>query len=207
MSTLASSPSKAVPRGNPPRKPEELLPLSKVTRILNKAGYKQSNNGMWSLPGAPTRKEERKIGVDCFNHAEELRKYLCAHHVVGHEKLTDLQKVALQRWVRYAIIPSLRGKTSVPVEAYDSPIKSLHVPLMDLGYTYKGGLYYEPGEQPKSVGGLAVNGRDMDGAQGMWAHLARHGFPSEKCDFSKTTEAKRLQVELFIADCPHVNTL
>ena len=176
---------------------DKIPTLKDVMQLLRKIKCKQ-NGRYWCLPGVNPSDPSAVEGQDYFANGELLRKHLCAFGIDG-TALNVTEKATLQKWIRCAIIPSLRNETALPSEALQDPpgVKACWSLLQKIGFSYRSGKYCTPN---------AKESFHMDGSYGLWANLARHGLPSD-CDFSKITNLERLKLELFIADCPDVDTL
>lgn len=179
-----------------------------VLPILSKLGYKNVKT-MYYRPNC-SGKDRKTLaleeGVHYFSSASDLRRFLCKRGVEPmYTAINDDLKEILQKWVRYCICPALRNESVVPREARTA-LSSAHTMLVKLGFLFRNPYYYLPGVTPVTTNGISLNGFEMDGPDGLWANLCRHGLP-ESCNFQNLTDADRLRLELYLADCPQVNTL
>eukprot|EP00546_Thalassionema_frauenfeldii_P021876 CAMPEP_0178905452 /NCGR_PEP_ID=MMETSP0786-20121207/6283_1 /TAXON_ID=186022 /ORGANISM="Thalassionema frauenfeldii, Strain CCMP 1798" /LENGTH=1168 /DNA_ID=CAMNT_0020577061 /DNA_START=35 /DNA_END=3538 /DNA_ORIENTATION=+ len=186
---------------------EYSIPTGKqVMKILKKLGY--SNSGInWFRPDVQSKsKDKNQCGTHWFEGLPQLRRFLCLYGVEcpGYTEVDDESKTLLEKWIRYSICPSLneRDCKEIPSEARD-PIGSPHNLLVELGFKYTSGEYFEPGVKPKNVCGISINGFSLDGADGLIAKLCRTGLP-ENCN--KIDETDRLRLELYISCCQDVDT-
>jgi hypothetical protein len=178
-----------------------------VLPILTKLGYK-SINSKYYRPGLSVMDKKNLIdGVHFFSSASELRRFLCRRGVElqANVALSEEDKGTLQKWVRYSICPALRNETMVPVAAR-KPLNSIHSPLVKLGFSFRLFEYYLPGTVPITKLGISINGFLLNGPEGLWSSLCRGGLP-DNCDFNNISESDRLRLELFLTECPDVNTL
>lgn len=179
-----------------------------VFALLRKAGYRCTGNKYCnpfvSKPTLPKYVE----GRDYFSDISAFRKHLCAYGVdcAGTEKWSDDDKKQIESWVRYSIVVALRGMTEfkkcTPLDFGD-----VHRMLLKLGFKYINPYYFEPGCKAKQVDGLYLNGGwKKDGEDGLWARIARFGL-SSSCDFSTLSADERMKLELYLCDCPFIDTL
>ena len=178
-----------------------------VLPILLKLGYKNVASTYYRPGYESKEKKHLEEGVHYFRSASDLRRFLCRRgiHCTGFEGLSGDEKTILRKWVRLSICPALRNVTEVPIKARD-PFSSIHNPLLKLGFVYRGDCYYLPGTKPNVKFYVSINGCRLDGADGMWANLCRHGLP-DNSDFKNVSKTDRLRLELFLAECPCVDTL
>ena len=177
-----------------------------VLPILQLLGYKTAHSKFFRPGYSPKDRKNLEEGLHYFSSPSELRHFLCRRGVENHENVAfpEDMKERLQLWVRYSISPALRKETYIPIEAR-KPLGSVHIPLMKLGFIEQGHIYYLPGSKPEKRYGLSLNGFELEGPDGMLANLCRYGLP-ETSNFQNMTDSERLILELFIADCPDVET-
>jgi len=177
-----------------------------IVEVLKK--YQYSCSGLrWFRPGnKAVNRKTLTCGVHYFETLTQLRKFLCLYGIEneGYEEVTDREKILLSDWVRFCICPSLRDKTHIPDKASGFDQKKVHRILLRLGFQYRNSSYFEPGVKPKVLSGLSMNGFLKDGEGGIIAKLCRTGLP-ENCNVDNITPTERLQFELHIADCKHVD--
>ena len=179
-----------------------------VFALLRKAGYRcignKYCNPFVSKPNLPKYVE----GRDYFSDISAFRKHLCAYgvHCIGAEKWSDHDKKQIDSWVRYSIVAALRGMTEFK-KCTPLLFGEVHKLLLKLGFKYQSPHYFEPGCKPKKVDGLCINGGwKKDGEDGLWARSARFGL-SSSCEFSNLSADERMKLELYLCDCPFIDTL
>jgi hypothetical protein len=177
-----------------------------VLPILSKLGYKNVKTMYYRPTFSGKDKKTLDEGVHYFSSASDLRRFLCKRGVeLTYVAIDDDSKELLQKWVRYCICPALRNESFVPNEARTA-LSSAHNMLVKLGFQFRNPYYYLPGATPINKTCIALNGFEMDGPDGLWANLCRQGLP-ESCNFQNLTDSDRLRLELYLADCPKVDTL
>ena len=223
-STLASS------QGSP-KDPEKMFSDGEAWRVILMRRFKFKYRGdFYCLPGVDPRSEDAIEGRDYFKLLTNLRRHLCAFGVpldgiTGKKKnrgksrrsrtdasddidiralLGDEDYGALNLWVRYAVVQSLRLENVVPSDIERIPDKRFMGKggawelLQKLGYRFSCGSY----KVPHSRGDRVVS---FDRAQDLCRHLARFGLTSSEAGALSSTE--QLKLELFIAECSNVDTL
>jgi hypothetical protein len=181
-----------------------------VWPLLQTFGYYEQDN-VYYKPGVnpSLNQEELTEDRDYFTSVGHLRRYLCAYGLDFQS--SDLGQTAvglrnmgkLQKWIRFAIVQGLHQSTIPPVGKVT--LKPAHVCclLKQIGFTCVGSeseVYLLPGESDNS------KGRQLSGEKGLEAYLARFGLP-KTCHFNNISEAKRLQLEIYLTNVKDLCTL
>ncbi len=177
-----------------------------VLPILRQLGYKTVNSKYYRPGCSSKEKKNLEEGVHYFSSTGDLRRFLCQRGVEMRENvgLADDLKEKLEKWVRYSICPGLRNETEIPIEARQ-PLRLIHKQLMELGFLSRGFIYFLPGAKPECKCNLFMNGFALEGPDGLVANLCRFGLP-ESSNFQNMTASERLRLDLYLADCPDVDT-
>lgn len=178
-----------------------------VLPILRQLGYKTANSKYYRPGCSSKEKKNLQEGVHYFSSTGDLRRFLCQRGVEMRENvgLADDLKDTLEKWVRYSICPGLRNETEIPAESR-KPLGAIHKHLLELGFLLRGITYFLPGAKPERKCHLYMNGFALEGPDGLVANLCRFGLP-ESSNFHNMTASERLRLDLYLADCPDVNTL
>jgi hypothetical protein len=180
---------------------------SEVWPILQKLGFKSAGT-TYCRPGINPKGEDSVEGRDYFANNQYMRRHLCAYGLKydGYE-LDDEEEHVLKTWIRFAIAPSLLGKDEVPDVGPEIRGGEIHNYLMKLGFQYKNPDYFLPGEKPKFVGGIPINGFSsvVNDEKSLSTFLSRFGLPPGSRE--KLSEDEYLRLELFIAENPHFDVL
>jgi hypothetical protein len=186
-----------------------------VFPLLAKVGLK-CVRGKYFLQGVNPSDDGLVLDKDYFENVTRLRQYLCAYGIEtqGFELSVHQQKT-LMLWMSTAIVPGLRGlKGEVKPELRTLLRGSqVHSMLMRLGFKYRAAdaYYFLPGEKPRVIGGLCMNGRklirdELRNDDGLLMYLARFGLP-QSCTFNKLTDDERLHLEYHISQFTRVDNL
>lgn len=174
-----------------------------------KVGFK-FHNGRISLPGVDPSKDKYVLDRDYFENGSRLRRYLCAYGTdCKRYEWSQEEEELLLLWVRTAIVPGLWGLEGEVPQHLQQFLKQrrIHPFLMRLGFKWTNdGFYYLPGEKPRVIGGLSINGRKMLGDEGLLVYLARFGLP-QACKFDMLTEDERIHFEYYISQSVEVDAL
>jgi hypothetical protein len=188
-----------------PTNPWALPIFSQVRSLFQQVGFKFQNN-YDVFPNVDPSKKEFCLDRDYFMTATRMRIYLCAYGIdcenwcKGYE-WTDDEKELIHKWVRMAIVPALRHAKEIPEEARKpvTPTELHRMLVTKLGFQYKStGDYFLPGVKPLVTNRLWINGKPLQGENGMLVHLARFGLPHKTVE--NLNKVDRMRLELHISD-------
>ena len=188
-----------------------ISPFKEVWALLQKVGFKYKRD-FHCLPGVNPSDDKFVLDRDYFDLPTRLRKHLCAYGIDNCKgfEWDKKQTECLNRWIRLANVHLPNDNKEVP-EAGRTQIKHSEAIslLTKLGFSYSSlsSAYYLPGEEPNIKCGLSLNGRKLEGKDGLLVYLARFGLPLKTCAFKKISDVERLQLELFLAECKDLDVL
>lgn len=192
--------------------PRNIPTWDMVWPLLQKAGF-TFTNGHYCLPGVDPSKKRYVLDSHYFANHLRLRRFLCAYGIKEGGTFNFLNqddRDRLSLWVRTAIVPRFWGlsQNDIPADVRLAlPKKKMHPLFKSLGFKYhKDGLYYLPNEEVNRSCGLSLNGRKLDGEDGLLVFLARFGLPPS-CKFNEIDDTQRSRLEYSISQRGGAETL
>jgi hypothetical protein len=185
-----------------------------VHPLLIRAGYRL-RPGHYQLPSnTPLVPLVAHLSVneDYFATTAALRRYLCAAGVSNFEGWTEQERDLVRTWVRTAIVRT-KEDDDAPEQQRQGPYRvgDAYRQLLTIGFSKVRFQMDDYFALPGVAKADAVPGSTMFSVHerdpwNVYNYLTRFGFP-ETCDFTKLSFRDQVELEQFIIDNPHMDTL